>query len=125
MSASVSARITFRAGVREMSHFALQKVLYDLNRDARLQQQYRSDVHALLDNYDLTAEERTALVNGDIGLIYVLGANGQLLMHFAAFLGLSWPVYIQAMRDGVAKHGPVRDGIYAMTTQMDEKVAGV
>jgi hypothetical protein len=46
-------------------------------------------------------------------------------MHFAAFLGMPWPAYIQAMRDGVAKHGPVRDGIYAMTTTADEKVAGV
>ena len=55
----------------------------------------------------------------------MLGANGQLLMHFAAFLGMPWPDYIQAMRDGVAKHGPVRAGVYAMTTAMDEKVAGV
>jgi len=55
----------------------------------------------------------------------VLGANGQLLMHYAAFLGMSWPAYIQAMRDGVAKYGPVRAGIYTMTTQLDEKVAGV
>ncbi|MBV8910891.1 MAG: aromatic ring-opening dioxygenase subunit LigA, partial [Gammaproteobacteria bacterium] len=55
----------------------------------------------------------------------VLGANGQLLMHYAAFRGLSWPAYLQAMRDGVSKHGPVRAGVYAMTTQVDEKVAGV
>jgi len=108
-----------------MSLFALQKVLYDLNRDPRVQQQFRSDVQGLLDGYDLSAEERSALASGDIGLIYVLGANGQLLMHFAAFLGLPWADYIQAMRDGIARHGPVRDGIYAMTTQMDERVAGV
>jgi gamma-glutamylcysteine synthetase len=31
----------------------------------------------------------------------------------------------QAMRDGVATHGPVRAGVYAMTTTVDEKVAGV
>jgi hypothetical protein len=29
------------------------------------------------------------------------------------------------MRDGVRKYGPVRAGIYAMTTSLDEKVAGV
>ena len=62
---------------------------------------------------------------GDLGLMYVLGTNGQLLMHFAAYLGLPWAEYIQAMRDGVARHGPVRAGVYAMTTAMDEKVAGV
>jgi hypothetical protein len=108
-----------------MSLYQLQKFLYDINRDAGVQERYRADVAALLERYELTAEERAALATGDIGLIYVLGANGQLLMHYAAFLGLSWPAYLQAMRDGVLRHGPVRAGIYAMTTQVDEKVAGV
>lgn len=108
-----------------MSLYQMQKVLFDLNRDTRVQQRYRADVDELLSSYQLTDEERGALKSGDIGLIYVLGANGQLLMHFAAFLGVPWADYIAAMRDGVAKHGPVRAGIYAMTTGMDEKVAGV
>ena len=46
-------------------------------------------------------------------------------MHYAAFLEIPWPDYIRSMREGVDKYGPVRDGIYAMTTRMDEKVAGV
>jgi hypothetical protein len=108
-----------------MSLYQMQKVLFDLNRDTRVQQRYRADVDELLSNYQLTDEERGALKSGDIGLIYVLGANGQLLMHFAAFLGVPWADYIAAMRDGVAKHGPVRAGIYSMTTGMNEKVAGV
>jgi hypothetical protein len=57
--------------------------------------------------------------------MYVLGTNGQLLMHFAAYLGMPWADYLQAMRDGVARHGPVRAGVYAMTTEIDEKVAGL
>jgi len=108
-----------------MSLYQLQKFLYDINRDPRVQERYRSDVAGLLERYELTQEERAAIAAGDVGLIYVLGANGQLLMHFAALLGLSWPDYLQAMRDGVRRHGPVRAGIYAMTTQVDEKVAGV
>ncbi len=108
-----------------MSLYGLQKFLYHLNRDAQVQQRFSSEPKALLDGYALTAEERKAITSGDIGLIYVLGANGQLLMHFAAYLGMPWPDYIQAMRDGVARHGPVRAGVYAMTTAMDEKVAGV
>ncbi len=103
----------------------MQKFLYHLNRDPRVQQRFRSERDALLTEYPLDAQERSAIERGDIGLIYVLGANGQLLMHFAAYLGLPWPAYIQAMRDGVATHGPVRAGVYAMTTGMDEKVAGV
>jgi Aromatic-ring-opening dioxygenase LigAB, LigA subunit len=108
-----------------MSLYQLQKFLYDINRDPSVQQQYRSELERLLDRYELTSEERGAIARGDVGLIYVLGANGQLLMHFAAFLGMPWAAYIQAMRDGVARHGPVRAGVYTMTTQMDDKVAGV
>jgi hypothetical protein len=108
-----------------MSLYALQKFLYHLNRDPRVQERWASERDVLLDEYDLDAEERAALGEGDVGKIYVLGANGQLLMHFAALLGMSWADYIESMREGVRRHGPVRAGIYAMTTALDEKVAGV
>jgi hypothetical protein len=108
-----------------MSLYGLQKFLYHLNRDPRVQARYREDCGSLLDDYPLSAEERGAIASGDVGLIYVLGANGQLLMHFAAFLGMPWPDYLQALRDGVARHGPVRDGVYTMTTGLADKVAGV
>lgn len=108
-----------------MSLYHLQKLMFDLNRDPKVQAHYRSDVQALLDGYELNEEERGAVQSGDVGLIYVLGVNGQLLMHYAAFLGMPWADYIAAMREGVVKHGPVRAGIYAMTTAMNEKVAGV
>lgn len=108
-----------------MSLYQLQKFLFDINRDPSLQDEYRKDPAALVQRYELTGDERDAIIGGDIGLMYVLGANGQLLMHFAAFLGMPWPAYIQSMRDGVTKYGPVRAGIYAMTTTVDERVAGV
>ncbi len=108
-----------------MSLYQLQKFLYDLNRDPGVQAAYRAEPAAVVGRYELTPEERAALLAGDVGLIYVLGANGQLLMHFAALLGLSWPAYLQAMRDGVARHGPVRAGVYAMTTAPQDRVAGV
>ena len=108
-----------------MSLYAAQKLLYHLNRDAAVQQRFRDDLPALLQSYDLDDEERAAILAGDVGKLYVLGANGQLLMHFAALLGMPWADYIEAMREGVRRHGPVRVGIYAMTTRVDEKVAGV
>lgn len=98
-----------------MSLYYLQKVLYELNRDAGVQQQYRDDVDSLLGRYTLTDEERAALKQPDIGLLYVLGVNGQILMHFAAFHKIEWDDYLQLMRDGVTEHGPVRAGVYAMT----------
>jgi hypothetical protein len=108
-----------------MSLYHLQKFLFDVNRDRSLQERFRAGRAEVLARYELSDEERGALERGDIGLIYVLGANGQLLMHFAALLGMPWADYIAAMRAGVAAHGPVRAGVYAMTTRLDEKVADV
>jgi hypothetical protein len=108
-----------------MSLYQLQKFLFEMNRDSDLQRLFREHAPRALARYDLNDEERAALEAQDIGLIYVLGANGQLLMHFAAFLGVPWTDYLDAMRRGVRDHGPVRAGVYAMTTQLDEKVAGV
>ena len=98
-----------------MSLYYLQKFLYQLNRDESAQAGYRSDIESLLSEYELTDEEASALREGDIGLLYVLGVNGQILMHYAAFLGIEWFDYLDMMRAGVEKHGPVRDGVYAMT----------
>jgi len=67
-----------------------------------------------MNNYVLSEEETQALKKPDIGLLYVLGVNGQLLMHYATMNGYSWSDYIQAMRDGVEYYGPVREGLYAM-----------
>ena len=98
-----------------MSLYQLQKLLYGLNRDRATQEKYRTGLDELLDDFDLTDEERAALRDGDVGLLYVLGVNGQILMHYAAFLGIEWFDYLDLMRKGIEKHGPVRDGVYAMT----------
>jgi hypothetical protein len=98
-----------------MSLYQLQKLLYVLNRDESAQKKYRKDLGALLDEFDLSEEESNAIREGDIGLLYVLGVNGQILMHYAAFLDIEWFDYLDLMRKGIAKHGPVRAGVYAMT----------
>ena len=36
-------------------------------------------------------------------------------MHFAAFHSIEWQDYLQLMRDGLDAHGPVREGVYAVT----------
>lgn len=97
-----------------MSLYTLQKLLYQLNRDPHTRARFAADRDGLLSEYRLSAEERRAVEERDIGLLYVLGVNGQLLMHYAAFCGLEWDAYIAAMREGVRRHGPVRAGIYAM-----------
>jgi hypothetical protein len=107
-----------------MSLYQLSKMLFNLNRDDGLKARFKTEPETVVADYDLTEEERGALLTPDIGLLYVLGVNGQILMHFAALCGIEWSDYLQRMRDGVKQHGPVRAGIYAMTTSPDEKVAG-
>ena len=98
-----------------MSLYYVQKFLYELNRDEALQSAYAADRRAVLAPYELTEEEIEALVEPDIGLLFHLGVNGQILMHFAALHHIEWADYLQRMRDGIAEHGPVREGVYAVT----------
>lgn len=97
-----------------MSLYYVQKLLYELNRDPQVRSRFESDPDTVLADYELTDEELEAITKPDIGLLYVLGVNGQLLMHYAAMHQYPWADYLQAMRDGVTEHGPVREGLYAM-----------
>lgn len=96
-----------------MSLYMLQKLIYELNRDPKVQQEFVEDREALLARFRLTDDEAEAIRSDDIGMLYILGVNGQILMHFAAWRGFAWDEYIQAMKDALAKHGQVRRGIYA------------
>jgi hypothetical protein len=97
-----------------MSLYYLQKILFQLNRDPVVRRRFETEPDEFLKEYELTKEELDALREPNIGLLYVLGVNGQLLMHYAAMRGFPWADYIEAMREGVRRYGPVRAGIYAM-----------
>lgn len=105
-----------------MSLYYTQKLLFNLNRDPILQERFKDNMDDVLKDYDLTDEELTAITKPDIGLLYVLGVNGQILMHYAAMMGFEWNAYLDAMREGIREHGPVRAGLYAMTTSLNERV---
>ncbi|MEP1470870.1 MAG: hypothetical protein ABJK20_10075 [Halieaceae bacterium] len=98
-----------------MSLYYVQKLLYNLNRDEALQQKFFDDKDSVLAEYKLDDEEFSALKTPDIGLLYILGVNGQILMHYAAMCGYEWTEYIKAMRDALDEHGNVRAGLYVTT----------
>jgi len=95
-----------------MSLYYAQKLLYQLNRDPVLRRRLEQDMEGLLAETELTDEERRAIRDPDIGLLYVMGVNGQILMHYAALRGYEWNAYIEAMREGERRYGPVRTGLY-------------
>ena len=98
-----------------MSLYAVQKLIYLLNRDSHTRERFSSDREALLNDFALTRQERDAILAPDIGLLYVLGVNGQLLMHYAALHRIGWDDYLALMREGIRVHGPVREGVYALS----------
>ena len=98
-----------------MSLYYVQKLIYNLNRDPNLVGRFKSNIDSVLSEYELTQEELRAISKPDIGLLYVLGVNGQLLMHYAALWEFEWDEYIQAMKDGIKEHGDVRAGMYLRT----------
>ncbi|MFW2382472.1 MAG: aromatic ring-opening dioxygenase subunit LigA [Acidimicrobiales bacterium] len=112
-----------------MSLYYVQKYLYELNRDPSFQDRHRKDpelaVRSFGDGGRLTDEESEALVGPDIGKLYHLGVNGQILMHFAAFHQIEWADYLAQMRDGIRDYGPVREGVYALTTELSADNAPV
>jgi hypothetical protein len=95
-----------------MSLYNVQKLMFQLNRDQSVRSRFDHDFESLLSEYDLTDEEQLALRDPDIGLLYVMGVNGQILMHYAALRGFEWNAYIDAMKEGERKYGPVRTGLY-------------
>ncbi|HEU4627698.1 MAG TPA: hypothetical protein VFS52_23280 [Steroidobacteraceae bacterium] len=96
-----------------MSLYGVQKLIFQLNRDPAVRRRYEQDFEGLLTEFELTEEERQAIRKPDIGLLYVMGVNGQLLMHYAALRGYEWNAYIEAMKEGERKYGPVRTGLYS------------
>ena len=105
----------YRHWGNKVSLYYTQKLLYQLNRDQSLQEKFFADKESVLTDYELTEEEHAAIVTPDIGLLYILGVNGQILMHFAAMCGYAWPEYIQSMRDALNEHGNVKAGLYVTT----------
>ena len=105
-----------------MSLYQVQKLMYSLNRDPRLRKRFDENHEEVIAEYKLTAQEREALLKPDIGLLYVLGVNGQILMHYAAIYGMAWPDYLEVMKEGLRIHGPVREGLYAMSNKANERI---
>ena len=98
-----------------MSLYYVQKLIYNLNRDPKLVVRFKENMEVVLAEYTLTDEELDAIRKPNIGLLYVLGVNGQLLMHYAALREYEWDYYIQAMKDGLSEYGEVRAGLYSRT----------
>lgn len=88
-----------------MSIYRLNKLFYRLETDKAYLERFRADPAAVVVEIDLTGEERTALLAGDVGKLYVMGCHGFLMNTLArqGLLGVNRENYLQRVRAAVAE----------------------
>lgn len=88
-----------------MSVYRLNKLFYRLETDKAYLERFRADPAAVVAEIDLTDQERTALLAGDVGKLYVMGCHGFLMNTLArqGLLGVNRENYLQRVRAAVAE----------------------
>jgi hypothetical protein len=83
-----------------MSVYAINEVCWRLVHDLPFREGMKADPGQALAGLDLTENERTALLQGDVGALYRLGAHTFLLGHLSRYgiAGLTAAVYNERMR---------------------------
>jgi hypothetical protein len=83
-----------------MSVYAVNYLCREILRDHAFRAAMKTDPAAAMAKYDLTAEEREALLAGDVAKLYRLGANAFLMGYLPRFevCGLTLPIYNERIR---------------------------
>lgn len=83
-----------------MSVFAVNHLCRELLRDHAFRAAMKADPAAALAPLDLAADERRALLAGDVGALFRMGVNAFLMGYLARFevCGLNVPTYNERMR---------------------------
>jgi hypothetical protein len=83
-----------------MSVYAVNYLCRELLRDHQFRAAMKADPAAALAKYDLTDDERRALLAGDVAKLYRLGVNAFLMGYLPRFevCGLTLPIYNERIR---------------------------
>ena len=83
-----------------MSVYNVNYLCRELLRDHGFRAAMKADPAAAITKYDLTDEERAALLAGDVATLYRLGVNAFLMGYLPRFevLGLNLPIYNERIR---------------------------
>ena len=76
-----------------MTDYWLSKLFFDLQQDPKLALQYRSNMPAVIDQYEIKSEVRKALLNDDVGKLAPL-VNAYLLRFYFQLRGMPEPEFI-------------------------------
>jgi len=88
-----------------MSTYAVNYLCRELLRDHAFRAAMKADPAGALARHDLTEEERTALLAGDVAKLYRLGVNAFLMGYLPRFevCGLTMPLYNERIRTCAAE----------------------
>lgn len=64
-----------------MSSYHLNRLLFDLKMNEAVLKRATADLSSVINEYDLTAEEREALLSGDPRRLRPLGAHGMISLY--------------------------------------------
>jgi hypothetical protein len=83
-----------------MSIYAVNYLCREVLRDHAFRAAMKQDPTAAIAKYDLTAEERRALLAGDVAALYRLGVNAFLMGYLPRFevCGLTLPLFNERIR---------------------------
>ena len=81
-----------------MSLYQVQKLLRDVNRDISNRERYMQNPETFAEGYDLTPEERAAILDLDYGALYAMGVHALILRPFSLLHKEPEPRYLEALR---------------------------
>ena len=82
-----------------MSLYQVNKLLRDMNCSMELANRCQSDPEAVLQQYELTAEEQEAIKGWRVRKLYDMGANPFLLLVSSMAAGKDMRAYVAAMNE--------------------------
>jgi hypothetical protein len=83
-----------------MSLYQLNRIMYLLEVDPAFLARIRSDPKQAIADFDLSEEERAAVLAGDVGTLYLMGVNMFMLDSVARheILGVNREIYMSRVR---------------------------
>ena len=82
-----------------MSLYQVQKLVQAVNRDSESRTRFLGSRESFAAEFELTDDERDALVNMRIHALYEMGVHPLLLRPFTIIHGVSEPDYLKAIRE--------------------------
>ena len=89
-----------------MSVYAVNRLCRDVLRDHVFRERMKSDPASAVEAYDLTPQEKKALLAGDVVTLHNMGVNDFMMGYLARFgsCGLSVPIYNEKIRIAPPTH---------------------